>query len=277
MARVSPLLVLALLLAKPAEAATLTATPTDIQRQLAAAKPGDTVTLVGDFPNKIRISGRPDAPILLSVDLSQAHLTWLWFAGASNWIVLGGDFSGAPFMSVQISGSDHLIFRRGYFHGFNTAALAVSNSNHIDIESVTCAHASGDCVDIGSSQFVTVNDSRAFDLPYSKALHTDMVQAWNVAGQPAVSDLTITHNSASGHMQGFDNFGGVGGTMSNVVVKDNVATIDSVWAASFLKCIQCTMTGNTAHTLAGMPHGWPPPSWMLNGVKPPGNQNGAKP
>lgn len=262
--------------------ALLTASPANVQAQIGAARCGDTVALAGSFPAKIAIKSRPTCAATL--DLTGATINWLFFQGASNWTVKGGEFTGAPYEEIQIEGSDHLVFDRPWLHDYGTAGFSIGTSSQIDIDDASCAHTGGDCVDIGSSQFVTIHRLKAFDLHYSLALHSDVVQIWSVAGQPISSDIAIDHAMAACHCQGFDSFGnGSGLPVKNISLTDSVIATDQVWAANFTGCTgACVMTNNRAETLFGQQHGWGGAQFVMTAapgatVTLSGNSNGAAP
>lgn len=255
--------------------ALIIATPANANGQIGAARCGDSVAMVGAFTAKVSIAGKPTC--IVPIDASQATINWLWFNNAQNYAVSGGDFTGAPYAAVQISGGAELSIAGATLEHFGTAGISMQGASHVTVTGNSFQHSGGDAIDVISSQFVDIEHNRVADLTYTAALHSDNVQMWNVAGLPPVSDVMIAHNTGDCHCQGYDNFGGLGTPMARISIIDNQVAIDTQWAASLNACADCVISGNTAYTLMGMPHGWVAPNWFMAGAPVAGNIAGMAP
>lgn len=258
---------------------TSAATPANIEAVLATAPAGSTIVLsAGTYPRITIYNLAPGAPV--TIDARAAKIGVIAFSNASNWTVQNGDIgAGAKYVAVQVIGSDHLAFKDNNIHDYGTAGITTLDSHDITISGNTFARSGGDGVDLVSTQGVVETGNTCQELTYTADVHSDCTQMWNKPGDPQiVSNVLISGNRASGHMQGWDNFGaGDPRPMENVIITDNVISTDMTWAGNLSNCRHCKMKGNSAHTLPGMHPGWRPPSWVLNDDEPGGNVKGERP
>lgn len=253
------------------------ATPAALTRAVAAARCGDTIKAVGIFPTPIAVTQTPGCTVTLN--LRAATVTKLLFRGAANWTVEGGSFTGAPFMAVQVIGSQHLRFEGGSYHQYGNAGISLLDSSFISIIDNSFTDANADGVDLVSSQDVEFRHNRC-TLVYSQKLHADCLQMWNKPGDPqTVARVVADDNECTGNMQCIDAFGaGDPRPVSDVTITNNRAYISTKWGGAIGRpaaaCDRCVMSGNVARTFPGMPPTWERPGWYRDNRPEPGNISG---
>lgn len=234
----------------------------NVQTQLALAAKGgaDGLKLSGVFPRVTVYHLRPSAPIVL--DLSDATIASLAFQDSANWQCHGGRFVGAVYAANQILGCDNLGFYDADYSGFGTAGISIGQSSNITVARNRLHLSLGDGVDIGASQGCAVVDNFIFDLTYASdppGLHSDGVQWWNVKGQKACSDLTISRNAIVTQSQGIGCYSPYDLTdpgYERIVCEDNLISTTMTWAMHGVNCRNSVFRRNHAQTRIGSHPGW---------------------
>jgi hypothetical protein len=253
-------------------------TSANIEKLLLSAKSGDTLQLVGNFPRITIYNLNPDNEVIL--DCTQAVITSLAFNNSSNFTLEGGKFLNAQYAACQVAKSSNLKFLNGKYVNSGTCGISITQCKNILVQGSDINSPTGDGVDISASQFITVTKNKFYGMISSDALHSDMVQFWNIANEDQTTDLTITENIGMGECQGFGAYTPYGPTdpgYARINISNNVIAIATSHAGNITNGVDCIMEGNVAYTLFGETHGWVPPSWTLNGITPASNVNGAKP
>jgi hypothetical protein len=262
-----------LLAAGPAAAAAVAVTPANLGAALAAAKPGDTLTLSGTF-GEVTFTNRTFQPAL-KLDLAAATLTSLQFTGSEGFEVSGGTIhatSAAP--AVAVMNTRHVRFQGvsltdpGDHYGFDirgSSDVSVLDSHvegakvGIELWDVDGAKIVGnkiravtiDGMDITSARNVLVEGNSCADNNLTDNHHPDCIQMWTDAMLPQSENITLRRNTATGPTQGFDDFGGDKRGILNLVVEDNTAEISYPNGVSILESPGAIVRNNHVKTLPG--------------------------
>lgn len=253
------------IVAAPAHAAVLSATPVDLVERLKASNPGDTVRVTGVIGN-VALKNIVKAAPGVTIDLSGASLQGQLGLYGSSRLTIEMPQCHAPVSTrptatwdcILINTSSNITVKDGTFKDAVTG-IGIQQSNHVTITG-NVLHTINDGVDVIASQFVDFERNQCLAASPS-AGHADCLQVWNLAGQPISSDITIAWNTAVGYLQGFDGDGSpltLEGT-ARVNMHDNVYAGTMQTAGGFGPCSDCQMVGNTAFTLtvtANAAPGW---------------------
>jgi polygalacturonase len=237
----------AMLWASPVAAADLTATPSTYKTVAAAAKCGDTVTLAaGDYGavqvTRYNTPGAIACPAdnRIEIRAEDARMDSLTFRAVQgvNWF---GGFISAPLgvatPGVTMDSSRFVRFAGGLVTGHKVGVTAVRGSDY-EIVGNRFQGLRSDGINVTSSQRVLIESNqvvmtvpiKATYTPEGKLLvdgdHSDGVQAWNTAGLPRVTDVTIRGNYFRGMMQGIAVFDAGKGGVDRFIVENN--TIDGI-------------------------------------------------
>ena len=244
--------------APPVAPAGTIATPANVQAAIAAAKPGDTITLAsGSYP-RIVIKGKTWAtPITL--DATAANITQLTIDSSSGVKVLGGTFSGAKGVSY-LGYSAHVLNSR--FVSFTAPQISnslrgivIDMSSDVDVTKAAMTGLSVDGIDISRSQRVKVTYSSCTAFKTSTA-HPDCIQAWSRPGK-ITSDVLVAYNTMdSQNTQGifFGNHvrnGVDDGGFDRITITYNTIRGSYPNGIAVAACRACTVTDNKAVTMLG--------------------------
>lgn len=178
----------------PPVVAPVTTAPANIQATIAAAKPGDTITLAPGNYDRITIANRNwSSPI--TIDATQAKLL-LSISNSSGINVIGGAFSGAlgagqAGYAISVVKSHHLTFSAPKISN-SQRAIVLHQSHHIGITAPDISGMIVDGIDLSSSQFVTIDGARCTAFVTGPA-HPDCIQGWSRPGG-ITSDVKITNS-----------------------------------------------------------------------------------
>lgn len=169
------------------------ATPANVQAVIAAAKPGDTITLApGDYA-RITIANRNWSPPV-TIDATNAKLL-LSISNSSGIGVKGGTFTGAmgagqAGYAVSVVNSHGLTFSAPKISN-SQRAMVIDHSHHIAITAPDMTGMIVDGIDLSSAQFVTIDGARCTAFVTGPA-HPDCIQGWSRPGG-ITSDIKITN------------------------------------------------------------------------------------
>ena len=257
-------------------AATIVVTSATIVSAFNKANAGDTLRLVGTF-GETKLIGRSFSRVV-TLDASKALFTnTLNLTRDSNLKISGGTFDvtgGSAYNhAAVIYGGSNIVFDRshalgvgnqgglsfegtsnvtvsnGSFDGFHDAVAFDAVTNGVATRN-TIKHAEADGIDIGDSHFVTASyNNCSLGVP-GAGVHPDCIQLWSLTGQPVESDITVTHNSATGPTQGFTSFSAGGGALRVAITHNTVASSYPQGVACY-DCVDSTISYNTVSTLPG--------------------------
>lgn len=259
-------------------------TPDTLSTALALAKPGDRLTLSGEFP-AMRLRGDRLAAGL-TLDLAKAEIAGPWIAtGMADLTILGGHWRGC---GVRFDGCGGVTVIGGLYEGpgADDAALAVGygvqtlGSNRVAVRGVRAigykggvviARADGfdvaDCVmeRMGSDGIQAAESRRGriagnvvhgSRLPPGSQSHPDGIQLWSRPTSPPTADIVIERNLLVGPMQGvfLGNHVRAGvddGGFDQVVIRDNEIVAGFPHGLCVTDGRGVTVTGNRVRTLTG--------------------------
>lgn len=218
----------------PVHAANLAAGPSNVDAVLAAAAPGDIVTLAGNF-TALSIVNRDFGTAGLRINAWNAAFTGtLTISNVTGVTVRGGKFTVPPTTAstrgINIYGSRRIGIEYPTIAGSGSAYgiiaqvssdIAVSNARmralrlglgYIDVTGGRIADnsftaMSSDGINVaGSSSRITLIGNSCQGTVISPGAHPDCIQMWSTAGKPQLSDITITQTAVSGATQGITLF-----------------------------------------------------------------------
>ena len=215
------------------------ASPGDLERVLADAGPGDTITLApGDY-GVLRLVDRSwPTPVVLKAEAARfggmlfKNVDGLTIDGAT--VVANGDIKSH---SLVMRFSKHITLQDIKVSNARVA-VDVDRSDDISMVGVTISNMINDGVDIAMSHRVSIDHlscsdwhpiARQFDAAGNltkDAPHPDCVEAWSRPQYPPVSDVTITNTTVDGPMQGLSFFSHVrngvdDGGFDRIILKGN--------------------------------------------------------
>jgi hypothetical protein len=276
MHRFAKIITLSLLYCIGADAATLIASPDNFGTIMAAARPGDSVTVAGNFGG-VTIIDRDFGAAGLRINAWGATFTGTF--GLRNVIGLtlrGGKFSVPPTSTtaraIGITGSHRISIEYPAISGSGSAygiiaqassEITVSNGRFralrlglgfIDISGGRIADngfiaMSSDGINVaGSSSRITLIGNSCAGTAISPGAHPDCIQMWSVAGKPQLADITITKTSVSGATQGITLFD-LGG--QRIIIADNRVNTSYPQGIACYLCDDSRITGNVVTTEPG--------------------------
>lgn len=262
-----------------ARSAILVATPATITSVFAAAAAGDTLELIGTFGN-VRLQGRSfttavtlDASHALFTDtliLQKDHNLKLWrgnfdIAGGSSYgrgvAIWGGSnitvdqttvHGNGSEVGVVFEGTAHAIVSNGKFDGLR-AAIGFGEVIGGVVSGNRIIHAVADGIDIGDSHYVKASYNTCSLGTPGAGVHPDCIQLWSTTGHPVQSDITVSHNKATGPTQGFTSFSSGGGGL-RVAITYNSVTSSYPQGIACYDCVNSTISFNKVWTLPGAAH-----------------------
>lgn len=264
--------------------AVLTATPANLQTQLAAAvKAGaTTITLAaGTYVRMAIVNLNPTAVITIDCTAATFVGSGTEILGSSNWKIIGGDWSGSIFSMWNVQHSSNLEFSGLTIHDYaigqaatvttpayppgGGAAIGCSICTDVHIHDCKVYNTTGDVFDFASCQRVQVLNNEAWNLG-GGTNHCDFLQMWNLIGSPQTDSIDAWDNMVIGKCQGFGMYS-IGANefagMSNVRIRRNKLAITATWACLLHNATNCEATDNVAMTLTGMPKGFAVPQWVV--------------
>ncbi|MBV8972782.1 MAG: right-handed parallel beta-helix repeat-containing protein [Sphingomonadaceae bacterium] len=269
----------ALLASGSGSAATYVVTAATLANAFKTAAAGDTLKLVGTF-GLVRLPSRSFAKVV-TLDASRAVFTdTLDLLRDDNVRVVGGHWDitrGSTYgRAIVVYGGSGVSIDRATVVGVagqqgvnfaGTANAEVSGGSFaglqvaIGLTGVTGGSATGnrvtravsDGIDIGDSHNVTASGNSCSGGTPGAGVHPDCIQLWSTEGHPVESDITVTHNSATGMTQGFTSFA-AGGGARRVDISYNTVTTSMPQGIACYDCFDSIISYNTLSTLPGASH-----------------------
>lgn len=267
------------LLATPAHAATVFATPSTFAAVMGSVRPGDTVLMVGQF-GQLDIAGRKGVTLDFSASTSPAGsaVERLTVANSSDVTVKGLTcVTRTPvinraclevFSSSRVSIDGATIRSRGVGNGLTVAGstdttilnasvtgarncAAVYDSTGFTIRGLKVSGCQIDGLDLWRVHSGLVDGLECRDFDLRDDHHPDCLQLLSAKGQAPTSDVTVQNSTSSGPMQGFSAFDhGTGGYDRITFIGNRVQT--SYAAGLYMvECRSCTLVNNAVETLPG--------------------------
>lgn len=263
-----------------AHATLWTATPATLHAVMAHVVGGDTVKLVGSFG----LTSLTDTGFtsLVTINASAATFTdTLLLDGVANVDIVGGRFGSASAVTtydkaVLVTGGSNVTFTRPSVTGYYTGqGIAFAGTTDAVVTGATLSklHAGvvfagvvggsisgsrsigsvSDGFDIVDSSDIDIGGNTCSGSTPLVGAHPDCVQLFSSAGAPAMANIAIHDNRATGMSQGFDNFGATPGS-TNISIVDN--RVDGLFPDGIdcYYCVDSTITGNRLTSLAGAPY-----------------------
>jgi hypothetical protein len=252
------------------------AAPDNISSIIAAAAPGDTVTLAGSF-GALAITDRDFGTAGLRLNAWGATFT----GTVSLRNVVGLSLRGAKFSvppttantrGIGITGSRRISIEyptmtgKGSAYGIiaqSSSEISVSNGRfrslrlglgYIDVSGGRIADnsfiaMSSDGINVaGSSSKITLVGNSCSGTVIAPGAHPDCVQMWSTAGKPQLAEITITRTSISGATQGITLFD-LGG--QRITIADNRINTSYPQGIACYLCDDSRITGNVVTTEPG--------------------------
>ncbi len=259
-----------------ATAATFTAGPTTIVATIANAKPGDVVTITGNFTN-FTIANRDFGAAGLVINGWDARFTGTFTLRNVTGLALRGvTFTVPPTTAttraIAIGTSRRILIEYPAITGGGTgygiiaqasSDVTISNGRfralrlglgYIDVAGGRIADnsfiaMSSDGINVtGSSSKVDLIGNSCSGTAISPGAHPDCIQMWSTAGKPQLSDITITQTSVSGATQGITLFD-LGG--QRITIADNRVDTSYPQGIACYLCDDSRITGNVLTTQPG--------------------------
>ena len=234
-------------------------TPAAFAAALKACVAACSIALVGVFP-RLDVSNRPATAAPVTIDASGATIAMFTAYHSNHVTVNGGVFGPAQWASATITDSDDMAMNGGVYLSPATTGIAVMRSTHIALDDNRITHSSGDGIDIGASQFVTVRRTVCLDNVVT-LIHPDCVQSFSPPLMAPTSDVTVTDTLAIGAMQGVTAFDhpdqGQRGFARMTFSRNFIATSDPQCIALY-DATASVVTDNVCHTLLGTKVGFAP-------------------
>lgn len=241
-------------------------TASTLDAALLAARPGDTLALVGVFP-----ATRASLPAGVTLDARQAVIEGLWYArrvGAAV-TILGGRWAG-----LRTDGAAGLVVRGAVFSGDGGGAgLTVARGFGIEVEDSAfedlrtgislhtvdgfavrrCGFArmSSDGMTIGLSRNGQIEANRFHGSKPAPGAHADAVQLFSRLEAPPTADIVIRGNRVTGMTQGLCAFSKVGGGFDRIVIEGNDVCVGYAQAIAIQDGRDCIVRDNRVTTYPG--------------------------
>ncbi|WP_310498645.1 right-handed parallel beta-helix repeat-containing protein [Sandarakinorhabdus sp.] len=189
-------------------AAAIAATPVTLEGRIAAARPGDTITLApGDY-GLVTIRQRQFRPAL-TIAAGQARLQLHLFEVAgiklTDGQLTGSQTKGPPGYALLVRQSADVEVLRGHYTDARQAII-IDRSSDVTVRGAQITRMTIDGINIGNSQRVIVDGISCRDFTPLPTAHPDCVQLWSRPGLPTTTDVTVRKSIAVGDMQGITAF-----------------------------------------------------------------------
>jgi hypothetical protein len=255
--------------------AVLVATPANVVAQLAAAKPGDTVQLVGAFDH-VALKNRVFSPPL-TLDLTQATLVNLHLDAAQGVTIQGGVFKAKPGdwlgalyvgghcahvkisgVTIDASGGPGVTFRDSMDCSLESSRIdntrvgvTVMNVDGFSVVGNTLVGMSADGVDVYSCWLGRVTHNVICGSHATDDAHRDGIQLGDtIAGAAPSSDIEVAYNLIHGDTQGVTSFRPNPGHL-RISIHDNMVVGSQPQGIALYDGQNSTVKNNHVHTLPG--------------------------
>ena len=259
----------------PANAAILNATGATLRTVFAAAQSGDTIKVtgnVGSLQLQNRLFTRP-------VILDATYATFsdsLTISGVSNLTIRNGTFGSwtepmRTSAAIGVYSSSNVLITKSKFIGNGTgvairmsavtksaisAALVNGFKAGIGLTSVTdtrinssrFVNMTSDGINIADSHRIEATTNHCYGSKPTLGAHPDCIQMWSIAGNPMISDITLSKNVISGDTQGIALFDGGG---IRIKVLDNTINTSFPQGIACYDCYDSVISGNMLTTIPG--------------------------
>jgi parallel beta-helix repeat protein len=250
--------------------ASLVATPITLPAQIAAARPGDTITLQAGRYGPVNIVNRRYAkPIYINATNARLLSVTIRNSAGVNWI-------GGTLVAPRIQTFGFLIVTSSKITvgGMKVTGprvgLAMSRSTDIDVTGNSFDGVRSDGVNIAMSQRVRIVGNACINFKPNRATyssdgrllvdgdHADCIQGWSRLGYAPTADITITDNAAEGEMQGISFFDPGQGGYDRFTIENNDLNLQYWNGIVIYESRGSIVTGNRVRTMPGArARNWP--------------------
>jgi nitrous oxidase accessory protein NosD len=250
--------------------ASLVATPTTLPAQIAAALPGDTITLRAGNYGTVSILNRRYAKSV-QINAADARLSSLTIRNSTGVIWTGGTLIAPLSQTFGIAIADSSkIGVGGMKVSGSRVGLTMSRSTDIDVTGNSFDGVRSDGINIAMSQRVRIVGNACINFRPIRATyssdgrllvdgdHADCIQGWSRLGYAPTADITITDNAAEGEMQGISFFDPGQGGYDRITVRNNDLTLRYWNGIVIYEGRGSIVTGNRVRTVPGArAQNWP--------------------
>lgn len=253
---------LILLLAAPALAAT-TATPATLAATIAAAKPGDTITLAPGSYGTVTIAKHTwSPPVTIDASKSGVMFTSITISSTTGLAITSPRVNAATIGSgINITGSKAIVVFEPTVDQPVRNGLGISLSSNVTVTRPYISRSGSDGIDVTSSDHVMVDGLTFINPASTDGAHADAIQIYSSGGQYAptpVSYITAQNVLVHGNTQAVDMFGNL--IPADHIVFDNIYALIfmprgiSMTASAGAECNACQLTNSKVYALPGAPH-----------------------
>jgi hypothetical protein len=256
--------------------ASLVATPATLPTQIAAALPGDTITLRAGSYGAVSISHRRFAKPI-HIKAFEARLSTIIIHDSTGVIWMGGTVVGPPSQSngVSIVNSSKIRVDGMKITG-PRVGLGISRSTDIDVNGNSFDGVRSDGINIAMSQRVRIAGNACINFRPIRAIyasdgrvlvdgdHPDCIQGWSRRGEAPTADIIITDNASRGEMQGITFFDAGQGGYDRIEVRNNDLALTFWHGIAIYEGRGSIVTGNRVRPIPGTRT----PNWPFQLVKP---------
>ncbi|QYE33195.1 right-handed parallel beta-helix repeat-containing protein (plasmid) [Polymorphobacter sp. PAMC 29334] len=208
----------------------------------------------------IVIKGRNYSPSVTIIATGMT-LTRVDVDGSSGIAWHGGDFDGKNEVTsgFSVGESAFVTIEGATMHNYLRNSIIYANSSDFRVTGNIMSHSGSDGIDIALSRRGLIDGNTCSDPDTTTGSHPDCVQLWSRPTAAPVADITISNNSATGAMQGFNGFnhvrGGINdGGFDRIVVINNTAATLLANGIYFTDCRACVFRHNHLITPKGAAH-----------------------
>ncbi len=269
----------AALMASASSAAVYTATASTYNSVIQSVKGGDTLKLIGTFSG-LRLQNHSYSS-LVTIDASRATFTdffnltfddnvkvsggkWnissstpldraiIVYGGSNIWLDKISVTGIAGQQGVNMLATTNAKMTNSTFSGLQVA-VGIGELTGATVLNNKIYHSVSDGIDIGDSHNVVASYNSCSAGNPGLTAHPDCIQLWSTTGHPTESDITVTHNSASGKTQGFTSFSSGGGAL-RVNISYNSVKSSMPQGVACYDCWDSTISYNHLTTLPDAQH-----------------------
>lgn len=238
--------------------ALLAADPSSLSSAIAAARPGDTVTLVkGNYPPLTIKSRTFDPP--LKIDATEATFAMVQIIGTTGIHWKGGSITGDATLPVAVGHGFSAIASRdiavhqvrfSYFR----AGVVFDRVEGGRIGGNWFANMSSDGIDVASSRRLRISHNACSEFAPGPDAHPDCIQLWSRPSEAPTGDIEIVGNSIVGTMQGISLFNHVrdgvdDGGFDRVAITGNTVLNTFANGIAAVDCRGCAIRNNSVGSL----------------------------
>jgi hypothetical protein len=251
------LVMLAALLAGPALAAIIVATPETLQRQLETAAAGDIIRLgSGDYPS-IRLRDRTWVQVV-TVEAGEARITSVVLRNIVGLTWRGGIFDGQNVLpnGIKVENGQLIQIENTRMSRYLRNGIGFSEVSDSRLVGNSFRDMGSDGIDIALSRRIVIDRTSCQDFKRTPGAHSDCIQLWSRPTAAPTADIHVSNTVAAGDMQGVTAFNHVrngvdDGGFDRIVFANNDIRITFAQAVSLYDCRNCIARDNYIDTWPG--------------------------